>query len=114
MHADAERDAGPPGSEFLDHLQIDRVRLAAPADVLRERQTQQAGLAEQRELLSRKAFLALVGRSVRGEFGVGQIAGQRDQVGGLLGGQFAVDRHGSPQVGTVLWTVPQYCPSSGS
>ena len=95
------------------HLQVDRVRLAAPADVLREGQPQQPGLAELREHLAREALLPLVGRGVRGEFGVGQLAGQRDQVGGLLGGQFAVDRHGAPwsenstEDGTAVLSVVQ-------
>ena len=102
MHADAEGDAGPAGGELLDHLQVDLVGLAAAADVLAEGQAQQSGVPEHPEDLAGEPLLALVLRRLGRELGVGQLAGQRDQVVGLGGGQFAVDRHGSPSSKTVL------------
>ena len=45
VHADAERDAGPPRGQLLDHLEVDLVGLPAAADVLAEGQAEQAGLA---------------------------------------------------------------------
>ena len=105
VHADAEGDAGPAGGELLDHLQVHLVGLAAAADVLTEGQTQQAGVAEQPEDLAREALLPLVLPGLGGQLGVGQLARQGDEVPGLLGGQFTVDQHGSPQDGGAA-TVP--------
>ena len=112
MHADAQGDARPAGGELLDDLQVDLVGLAAAADVLAEGQAEQPRLAQRPERLAREALLPLELRGVRRQLGVGQFAGQREEVVGLTGGQFAVDRHGSPSVETVLKTVPQYCSAS--
>ena len=95
------------------HLQVDLVGLPAAADVLTEGQAQQAGVAEQAEDLAREALLALVLPGLGGEFGVGQLAGQRDEVPGLLGGQFTVDQHGSPRDGGAA-TVPAIVSASRS
>jgi hypothetical protein len=94
VHADAERHARPPHGQLLDDLQIDRVRLTTAADLLVERQPEQPGLAQGAERLPRKALLPLVRGRLRCQLGVGQLAGERDEVGRLLGGQLAVDRHG--------------------
>jgi hypothetical protein len=107
-----EGDTGPAGRELLDHLQVDLVGLAAATDVLAEGQSEQSGVPEHPEDLAREPLLALVLRRLGGELGVGQVAGQRDQVVRLGRGQFAVDRHGSPSSKTVLTTVPQYSESS--
>ena len=93
-----ERDAGPARRQLLDHLEVDLVGLPAAADVLAEGQAEQAGVPERPEGLAREPLLALVRGGVRRQLGVGQLAGEREEVVGLAGGQFAVDRHGSPSV----------------
>ena len=98
MHADAQGDARPAGRELLDDLEVDLVRLAAAADVLAEGQAEQPGLAQGPEGLAREPLLPLELRRVRRQLGVGQLAGEREEVVGLAGGQFAVDRHGSPSL----------------
>ena len=95
VHADAESDAGPPDRQLLEHLQVDLVGLAAAAHLLGEGQAEQAGVPQDAEDLAGEPLLPLVGRRLRRQLGVGQLAGQREEVGGLLGGQLTLDAHGS-------------------
>ena len=62
-------------------------------DLLVEGQAQQPGVAEQPEHVAGEALLPLVDGGLRRELGVGELAGQGDEVRRLLGGQLAVDRH---------------------
>jgi hypothetical protein len=96
VDAQPQGHARPSGGQLLDDLEVDRVGLRATADVLGEGQPEQAGVAEQPEHLAGKALLALVLRGLRCQFGVGDLAGQRDEILGLAGGQFAIDGHSSP------------------
>src|SRR3712207_9332201 len=79
----------PPRSTLFPYTTLFR-------SVLTEGQAQQADLPERGEHLPREALLALVLRGPRRQLGVGELAGERDQVGGLLRGQLPVDGHGVP------------------
>ena len=103
VHADAQRDAGPAGRELLDHLQVDLVGLAAAADVLAEGQAEQAGVARasgrpRAGTAPRARTAAACGASSASASS--RVSARRSY--GLAGGQFAVDRHGSPSSKTVL------------
>ena len=95
VHADRDGDRGPARGDFLEHLQVDLVRLAAAAPLLGLRQAQQPGGAELREHAFGVGLRLLVLVDDRLEHLVGDVAGQFDQVVGLLGGQQPVDGHGS-------------------
>ena len=59
VHGDVDADAHPGGRDLLEHLQVDLVRLSAAALLLRERQREQPGLAEQREHVARELRVGL-------------------------------------------------------
>ena len=94
VHADGHRDGGPARGDLLEHLQVHLVRLAAAAPLLGLRQAQQARGAELREHAVGVRLGPLVLVDDRIEHLVGDVAGQRDQLRGLVGGEQAVDRHG--------------------
>ena len=100
VHAHADRDARPDRGDLLDDLQVDLVRLAAPAELLGERQAQQPGLAQQGVRRRRELARLLRVVDLRRELLGHQLAGQLEERLGLLGRQQAVDggRH-SPIVG---------------
>ena len=99
MHGDAQRHGQPARGELLEHLQVDLVRLAAAAELLRIGQRQQPGPTEQREHVARE----LPGRLGRGRPGrqlpVGDLDRQVQQIASLGGGQQAIGhaRHGTPR-----------------
>ena len=121
VHADAQRDAGPARRELLDDLQVDLVGLAAAADVLAEGQAEQPGLARasgrpRAGTAPRARTAAACGASSASASS--RVSARRSY--GLAGGQFAVDRHGSPSVenstenGTaVLFSSPGPCWPAG-
>jgi hypothetical protein len=94
VHAGADADAGPRGGDLLDHLQVDLVRLRAAAVLLGEGQAQQPRAPQQPvRLLGERAALLQLGR-LRRELLGGEVAGEREQLLGLLGGQEPVDGGG--------------------
>ncbi len=96
VHAHRDRDRSPPGSEFFEDLEVDLVGLVAAAELLGVRQAQQSGRTECREHTLRERLGALVLVDARGQDLVGDVAGQLDQVVGLLGGQKTLDSHRIP------------------
>lgn len=95
MHRQPDAHRHPRGRDLLQDLQVDLVGHVAAAPALGVGQPEQAGLAEQPELVPREALgLLVLGREwfqlVAGEFGR-----QREQVGVLAVGKQALDRHGS-------------------
>ena len=81
VHADAEGDAGPARGQLLDDLQVDLVGLTAAADVLTEGQAEQPGVARACRKTSRgKRSSRSYCAALRRQLGVGQLAGQRDEV----------------------------------
>ena len=92
MHGHALGDGEPAAGEFLQHLQVHLVGLPAAAVLHRVGQAQQAGPAEStQDLTGELAALLEVGRP-RGQFGVGHLPGEFQQVVRLIGGQDPVDR----------------------
>ena len=81
VHADADADAGPRRRDLLEHLQVDLVRLAAAAELLRVRQAQQAGAAEGAEDVAREGGRGLGLVDVRAQLLVDDRARQVDEVG---------------------------------
>ena len=95
-----DADAHPGAGDLLQRLQVDLVRLLAAAELLGVRQRQQPGLAEQPEDVARERARRLVGGRPRCQPLGGDLAGQREQVAGLLGGQQTFDGH----AGQGRWT----------
>ena len=93
VHADRDRDGGPPRRDLLEHLQVDLVGLPAAAPLLGLRQAQQPGGAQLGEHALRIGLGLLVGVDDRVEHLVADVARQRDQVCGVVGGQQPVDGH---------------------
>ena len=82
MHADAQPDGQPRPRQLLDDPKVGLVRLGAAAEVLGVGQAEQAGLAEQGELLAREPALPL-GRRGRGpQLLAGDLPGQAEQLAG--------------------------------
>ena len=95
VHADRDRDRGPPGRDLLEHLQVHLVGLAAAAPLLRLRQAQQPGRTELGEHSLGVGLRLLVRVDDRVEHLVADVAGERDQFNGVFGRKQAIDRHGS-------------------
>ena len=74
MHRDPDTHTHPGLGDLLQRLQIDLVRLVATAVLLRVRQTQHAGLPEQREQLAGELTGRLGGRRAGGQFLPGDLA----------------------------------------
>ncbi len=96
MHAGRGGDRRPAGGELLEHLQIDLVRLASAALVLRVRQPEQAEPAHLREQAVGVDLVPLGLVDDRRELAVGEVANQVDEVVRLLGGEQTVDGHRTP------------------
>jgi hypothetical protein len=93
VHAGRHGHGRPARRELLEHLQVDLVRLAPAADLLGVGQPEQPRLAERREQALRIGLGPLVLVDARRELLVREVAGQVEQVLGLLGGQQPVDGH---------------------
>ena len=94
VHGHRHRHRGPARAQFLEYLQVDLVRLAAAAEALRVGQAEQARLAERGEQpfgIGRRAFV-LIGPG--GQFLVGDLDGEGEEVLGVPVWQEAVHRHG--------------------
>ena len=95
VHADAERNRRPRRGELLEHLEVDDVGLSASPVILVVDQPEQPGPAQRPEHVAGElAALLVVGRARR-ELALRDVAGESQQLPGLLGGQLALDRHQS-------------------
>ena len=94
VHAHPDAHRGPGARDLLQHLQVDLVALRAPAVLLVEGQAQQPRPTQGPEHLARELLVGLRLRRTRRQLLGDDVAGQTDQVGGLLGGHHAVGRHG--------------------
>ena len=107
MHAHAHPDAGPDAADLLQHLQVHLVGLSAATELLGVGEAQQPGAAQGGEHLAREHLVGLGGDHPGGELGAGDVAGQLEEVGGLLGGDQTLDRHGG-HLSSVLQDGVQY------
>ena len=97
VHARADGDAHPRGRDLLDDLQVDLVGLGGAAELLRVGQRQQAGLPQQ-PVAPRGETPAAARSRRRSAPGSGaDVAGQVDQVAGVVGRQQAVNGHVAAQ-----------------
>jgi hypothetical protein len=85
VDADTDGDSGPTGGKLFEYLQVDGVGLAPSPDVFAERKGQQTRFAEEAEDLTRKAALLLELGRTRGEFLVGDLDRQLQELTGLAG-----------------------------
>ncbi|BBJ39438.1 hypothetical protein SSPO_021560 [Streptomyces antimycoticus] len=92
VDADAEADGQPGRRELLQNLQIDLVRLVAAAELLGLDQPQQPGLGQQGEQLAGEVPGGLLLGGPGLDLPFDQLADERNQVAGLLGGQLAFHR----------------------
>ena len=106
VHADAESDTRPAGSDLLEHLQVDLVRLTAATVLLGHRQRHQVGLAQQGEDVAGEPLGLLVLGGQGQQLAVGDVADEVDQVVRLRGRQLALDGHRQ--------AFCRYCASSSS
>ena len=92
VHAGAEADREPDRGQLFEHLEIHLVGLSATAVLLRIRQTQQASRADGGEDVAREALRVLLLGGPGTDLPRGEVAGEAQQVAGLLGGQVTFDR----------------------
>ena len=85
MDADAHRHPEPGPGQLLDHLQVDHGRLIAAAELLRVGQRQEPRLAQRGEHLTRKCPIRFSGVDLGQQFATHQVAGEHEQISGLLG-----------------------------
>ena len=98
VHAEADGHARPDRGDLLDDLQVHLVRLAAPAQLLGERQAHQPRLAEQGVRRRRELALLLRVVDLRRQLLGRQLAGQLEERLGLLGREESVDGGGHPTI----------------
>ena len=99
VHRHPDADRGPHGADLLEDLEVDLVGLVAAAVLLGVGQRQQAGLAEHPEDLAREGLGGLrLGRPRRELLGR-DLAGEGEQVAGLVGGQLAASGQGQALCG---------------
>ncbi len=94
MHRHRHRHRGPARAQFLEDLQVDLVGLAAAAEALRIGQAERARLAERAEQplgIGRRAFVPI---GPGGQFRVGDLPGEGEEILGALVRQEAVYGHG--------------------
>ena len=110
MDAHADRHRRPARGELLQYLQVDLVGLAATPELLGVGEAEQPGGTQRREEPFGIGLGALVLLDARRQLLVGEVAGEREQVSGLLRGQHPVDGHGdsSRYCSAVLVQVREY------
>lgn len=93
VHAGRHSHCRPPRREFLQHLEVDLVRLASAIPLDRIRQPEESRLPELGEepVGIRLGLLVRVGD--RRQTLVGDIAGQGDQVARLIIGEQTINSH---------------------
>lgn len=94
VDAGGDGDGRPARGELFENLQVDLVRLASAAVLLRVRQAEESGLAEGREESLGIGLGGLVLVHLGRELLVGDLPGEGDEVRCLGGGKQAVDIHG--------------------
>ena len=105
MHADAEADGEPAGRQLLHDLQVDLVRLPAPAVLLGVGQAEQPGAAQRGEDLAGEPAGLLVAGGARRQLGGDELTGQVEQVTGLRRRQLAV----RAQLGRLIGSTRLLC-----
>ncbi len=96
MHAGRDGDRRPARRQFLEHLEVHDVGLAAATELLRVWQPEQAEFAHRGEQPLRVALLALVLVDDGSELVVGEVTSEFEQVLGFRRGKQAVDWHCGP------------------
>ncbi len=94
VDAGGHRDGGPASGELLQDLEVDLVGLASAAVLLGIDQAEQPGPAEGGEQSLGVALGPFVLLDARGEFLVGDLPGEGDEIRGFGGGKQSVDVHG--------------------
>ncbi len=89
MDADAEPDGEPGGAELFECLEVDLVRLVPAAVGGVVGQAQESGLGEQGEDVARETARVLLLCGPRHDLPLGDVADERDELPGLVGGQTA-------------------------
>jgi hypothetical protein len=94
VHTDRHRNRRPPRGDLLEDLEIDLIGLAAATPLLRLRQAEQPRRTQLGEYALGVGLGLLVRVDDRVEHLVSDIAGQRDEIFGILRRQQTVDGHG--------------------